>query len=302
MNHDKPDWSAMVKASSIPNGVFTENMKQTVMSQVQQDQRKKMNNPFYFVIITLLGLMICVTILPLIDRLPTNAIMGSEAASDQNILLDYEPTKDLKFIPETDMGVRDSTLLRLPITSVQIKETVIIDGFGKYLNYTKAEEGDTSFFGFELSNHFSSANGEFYEIGYGAMTEVNFQKSDAFGLADLRMDGRCGPQRKCTYWISLDQDVVKVYYQMNAPTIYEQDLDGDGVTEAIIVTDGTQIYIYKNIAGQIQSVNVQSALQTKYGDTVTYDPVSQVFQLTNEDETRRYRYAAGGDKLRQLDE
>jgi hypothetical protein len=300
MNHDKPDWSAMVKASSIPKGVFTEKMKQTVMNQAQQNQRKKMNSPFYFVIIPLIGLMICITILPLTDSWLTKTIMGSEAASDQNILLNYEPTKDLKFIPETDMGVRNSTLLRLPITAVQIKETVTIDGFGKYLNYTKAEEGDTSFFGFELSNHFSSADGEFYEIGYGAMTEVNFQKSDAFGLADLRMDGRCGPQRKCTYWISLDQDVVKVYYQMNAPTIYEQDLDGDGVTEAIIVTDGTQIYIYKNIAGQIQSVNVQSALQTKYGDTVTYDPVSQVFQLTNEDETRQYRYKAGGDKLRQL--
>lgn len=87
------------------------------------------------------------------------------------------------------------------------------------------------------------------------------------------------------------------YEQMDASTIYEQDLDGDGVTEAIVLTDARRIYIYKNRDGRIESVEVQAALKADYKNTVTYDPENQVFVLSGKDGTKSFRYAAGADKL-----
>jgi len=92
--------------------------------------------------------------------------------------------------------------------------------------------------------------------------------------------------------------MVSASEQMYASIIYEQDLDGDGITEAIVLTHAKEIYIYKHIADQIQSVHVQSALQAGPRDTVTYNPDNQVFQLSNQEETKRYRYTEEGDKLR----
>jgi len=306
MNKEKLDWSLLVKESSIRKGVFTEKMKQTVINRVEKNEGRKRNRGLYYIVSPLIALLICISIFSFLDRVPlltslqqTPDTTGSAGAPLGDIVLKYEPAPELDVIPDTDKGVRGGqTLLRLPLSSVQIQETVPVGGIGTYLEYTKLEDGDTPYFGFELADQNSSTNKAFYEIGYGRLSEVTFQKSDAFGFSDLRLSGRCGPERKCAFWISVDGDTVRAYEQMDAATIYEQDLDGDGITEAIILTNAKDIYIYKKIADRVQSVHVQSALQADHRDTVTYSPDNQVFKLSNQEETHRYRYTEDGDRLR----
>ncbi|EPD85983.1 MULTISPECIES: hypothetical protein [unclassified Paenibacillus] len=308
MNREKPNWAALVKASSVGRDVFTEQMKQTVLTRVEQNQRKKLKIPFIYMTAPLAGLLICLLLFPVFDSLPAvfqtmeKSIMGANGTSSEDIALHYEPAKELSAIPDTDKGIRGYTLSRLPLTSVHVKETVSIEGIGKYMDYIKSDEDSISYFGFQIFNHPGSTEDEFYEIGYGKMSEAKLQKSDAFGLMDLRLDGKCGPERRCVYWIALNQDEVVAYEQMDAWTIYEQDLDKDGVTEVVASTYAKEIYIYKNIKGQIQSVDVQAALKAGYGDAVTYNPDNQVFQITGKGGTKKYRYVTGADMFRQVHE
>jgi len=312
MNNEKPEWTAMIKESSARKGVFTEEMKRSVIFRIEQNRKKK-NSPLLYVVAPIIGLFLCILLLPQLNQLPAafqftkitapKMGSGSEVIPNHDITLVFEPAKDLPAIPSTDKAVRGSALSRLPLTSVHIKESTSNSEIAKYFDYTKSEDDSTLFFGFQISDHFSSTNEEFYEIGYGRMSDVTFQQSSAFGLSDFRLEGKCGPERRCVFWISLDQDKVMAYAQMDAQTIYEQDLDGDGVTEAIILTYAQDIYIYKNIDGQIQSVHVQAALKADDGDTVTYNPDNQVFQLNSKWETKKYQYTAeanGANALRQL--
>ena len=164
MNNEKQDWSQLFRESPTQKGVFTEKMKQTVIYRVEQNQR--INSGFFYIVAPLIFLMICISIIPLVDHLPgffqsqratdTNAAMGLETVSKDGIILHYEPAKDLEFIPVTDKGLRGATMQHLPLSSVQIKETVSIDGIGKYVDYTKPDEGATPFFGFALAAHLSS--------------------------------------------------------------------------------------------------------------------------------------------------
>lgn len=315
METEKQNWSTMVKTSVVGKGAFSEEMKQRVITRIEQNQRRRNIRPLIYIVSPLIGLMICLSILPLFDSMPsafpfmklteTKGIMGSKALEDtpvNEVVLNYEPAKVLTVIPDTDKGARGWTLQRLPLTSIQINEMVSFDNIGMYMDYTKSEDAPISYFGFQLTNALDATNEEFYEIGYGKMSELNFQKSDAFGLADFRLDGRCGPERRCVYWISLNQDGLVAYEQMDASVIYEQDLDGDGVTEAVVLTHSQGMYIYKNVNSQINSVHVQEVLKADYDDTVTFNPDNQVFQLSNKHETKRYQYAAGADMLRQLNE
>ncbi len=307
MNSEKPSWSEILKASSYGKGVFSEEMKQSVMKRAEQSRGKNRDRPLFPIVIPLMVVLIGLLIVPLADGWPAgfrgekiagdvNAAASQQDHFEDDVILHYEPAQDLAFIPDTDKAIRGFTPQRLPMSSVQINEAVTVDGVGKYLDYTKSEDS-ISYFGFQLAYPFSGKDGEFFEIGYGKMSEVNFQPSDAFGLSDLRLDGKCGPHRRCAYWISVNQDKVTAYEQMDASTIYEQDLDGDGVTEAIVLTDARRIYIYKNRDGRIESVEVQAALKADYKDTVTYDPENQVFVLSSKDGTKSFRYAAGADKL-----
>ena len=143
-------------------------------------------------------------------------------------------------------------------------------------------------------------NGEFTKLVLVNWQNCHFQKSNAFGLTDLRLEGRCGPQRRCAFWISINQNVATVYQLGDATTVYEQDLDGDGVNEAIVITNDQEVYIYKNIQGQIQSVHVREALKADdYRDIVSYNPDTQLFQLKSGNETKWFQYASRTDMLRQ---
>lgn len=313
MNSEKADWLAKVKASSAPRGVFSEMMKQTVLDRVEKSRRKRRNKPFLYAAALLLGIMIGISAIPFLGGLPAaltagkaadkHAAMGAATSGGQDIVLQYEPAKESSSIPESDKGLRHSSLMRVPLATVEIKETAALVGGGKYVGYTIPGLEPTLFFGFQLASDVSSASGQLYEIGIGSMSEVQLQPSDAFGVADFRLDGQCGPQRRCAFWISIDGGKVAAYYQLDAAAIHEQDLDGDGVTEAIVLTDAQDLYIYNNIAGQIESVHVQAALKADYDDIVTYDPVNQQFTLSHGDETKRYRYVQDGtDRLRQVRE
>jgi len=307
MNSEKPGWSEILKASSYGKGVFSEEMKQSVLKRAEQNRGKNRGRSLLPIVIPLVALLVGLLIVPLADGWPAgfrgeritgdvHAAAGQQDYFEDDVILHYEPAPNLALIPDTDKGVRGFTPQRLPLSSVQIHDAVTVDGVGKYLNYTKPEDS-ISYFGFQLAYPFGGQDGEFFEIGYGKMNEVNFQPSDAFGLSDLRLDGKCGPHRRCAYWISVNQDKVMAYEQMDASTIYEQDLDGDGVTEAIVLTDGRRIYIYKNRDGRIESVEVQAALKADHKNTVTYDPENRVFVLSGKDGTKSFRYAAGADKL-----
>ncbi|MFD7525613.1 hypothetical protein [Paenibacillus chitinolyticus] len=308
MNPEKTNWAAMVKESSIGRGAFTEQMKQTVLTRVEQNQKRKLKKPFVYMAAPLTGLLICLLLFPIFDNWPAafqtmgKAIMGTNGTSSEDITLHYEPAKELSAIPDTDKGIRGYTLSRLPLASVHVKETVSTAGIGTYMDYIKSDEEPISYFGFQLFGHLGSAEDEFYEIGYGKMTDAKFYKSNAFGLMDLRLDGKCGPERRCVYWIALKEGEVVAYEQMDAWTVYEQDLDKDGVTEVVASTFAKEIYIYKHIKGQIQSVDVQAALEAGYGDTVTYNPDNQIFQITGRGGTKNYRYVTGADMLRQVHE
>lgn len=314
MNPEKPSWSAIVKASSFGKGAFSEEMKQTVMKRVEQNQRKTIHHPLFYAPVPLIVLIIIVSMFPFVNRLPSvfqdQHILGtktkvnseSEVISNDGVILHYETAKALSVIPDTDKGIRDYTLQKLPISSVQVQDAVLVDGIGKYLDYTKHGEDSISYFGFQLTADSSTTDGEIYEIGYGKMSNVNFQPSNAFGISHLRLDGKCGPERRCAYWISINQDKVTAYEQMDASTIYEQDLDGDGVTEVIVLTHAAETYIYKNINGQIESVLVQAALKAGHGDTITYNPDNQVFALSSDGATKSYRYAVGANDLVPLHE
>lgn len=306
MNKQIPDWSAMVKASSAPKGIFSEKMKQDVLIRVEQIQRKRFNRPFFYLIAPVAALMLCLVLLTVVDRLPVtfhpvrSADGGQQTVSHDKIPLQYEPAKELAAIPVTDKAMRGSPLVELPLASVQIKDQHQIGAYGTYLDYTKPGEDGVSYFGFQLLKNTSSVDDKFYEIGYGKLSNVKLQKSDAFGLASFRLEGDCGPERRCAYLIAQDGNAVTAYELTDAPIIYEQDLDGDGVTEVIVSTYEQAIYIYKLLGGQIQSVHVQAALKAGYGDTVTYLPDTLLFQLSNKEETRTYSYAAGADMLKQL--
>lgn len=305
MSKEKPEWTVMIKESSVRKGVFSEEMKRTVIFRVEQNEKKK-NRQFLYIATPMIGLLLFILFLPnfnpvsAIDQFvkTANTKMGSEATND--IILMYEPAKDLQYIPSTDKAIRGFTLSQQPLSSVHIKESSSNSEIAKYFDYTKSEDDLTLYFGFQITNQFSTRKGEFYEIGYGRLSDVTFQESSAFGLSDFRLEGNCGPERRCVYWVSVDQDKVMVYEQMDAQTIYEQDLDGDGVPEAIILTYSQDIYIYKNIDGQIQSVHIQAALRADSGDTVTYDPHDQIFQLNSKHETKRYQYTIGKNKLHQV--
>lgn len=304
MSLEKPSWSAIVKADSFGKGVFSEEMKRTVMNRVEQNQRKSMQRSWLRIAVPLMILLICIFIIPLAERLRgvvQDEVVSATASSQANndVILHYEPAKDLSVIPQTDKGIRGSVLKRLPLSSVQIKDATSFDGIGNYLDYTKPEdESDPiAYFGFQPSNQNGTADGEFYEIGYGKMSDVNMQLSDAFGFTHLRLDGKCGPVRRCAYWISVSQDQATAFEQTDALKIDEHDLDGDGVTEAIVQTYEGEIYIYKYIDGKIESVQVQAALKADNEDTVTYDPDQLVFVLNSRGEMKSYRYAAGPDRL-----
>lgn len=298
MNTEKPNWAHMVKGSSVPRGVFTEEMKQAVSIQIEQNENKNRTRVFSYVLTPLVVVMICFALIPFLNHLPAakkNTMTSSNV--DQTIPLHYEPALDLKVIPETDKGIRHYALQSFPLSSVQIDTAVTINNILKYIGYTKPGDDSTSYFGFLLASQLMTASPQFYEFGYGKMSDIKVQETNAFGLTNLRMDGKCGPERRCVYWLSVDQDEVTAYYQMDASMIYEQDLDNDGVTEAIVQTYAKDIYIYKNIDGQIESVNVQSALKTDNGSTITYSPENQEFRLRSGKETKTYQYKSGEDKL-----
>ncbi|WP_068776125.1 hypothetical protein [Paenibacillus sp. FJAT-26967] len=308
MNNRKPDWYGVVKEDMTQKGMFTEKMKQIVIERVEHNRYKKMNNVLFKVVfpIAAAGLMLSILIVPLSNSWPaifplkqgvdSSGSMSPPGASEYDVTLNYEPAADLKVIPETDKAIRRVRLERIPLSSVTVKEVVASDGMGKYVEYRK--EGDPNpFFGYDSTNLLSSANEGFYEIGCGRLSDVKFRKSDAFGFSNLRLDGKCGPERRCTYWISRDDNNIIANYQMDAAAIYEEDLDRDGVTEAVVLTHDQDVHIYKNIAGVIKSIDVQAALQATFRDTVTYDPVQRTFQISSTLETRKYRYAAGIDKL-----
>ncbi|MCM3630415.1 hypothetical protein M3194_24075 [Paenibacillus glycanilyticus] len=299
MNREKSHWTNLVKASSARQGVFSEEMKEAVINQIQQKQRGR--HPFSYIAIPLLGLLLCLFFLPFIDRELAGGLSSKTASPvDHKIALHYEPAKNLTVIPESDKGIRSATLRLIPLSSVHINNAVTINTLLKYVDYTKPGDDSISYFGFALSNQFNLVNQEFYEIGYGKMSDLMVQESDAFGLSSLRMDGKCGPDRRCVYWLSIDQDKVTAYEQLDASTIYEQDLDGDGRTEVIVLTYASDIYVYKYITGQIQSVRVQDALRAEYGETVTYNPQNKEFWVTSGKVTKRYQYTDEEDQLEQV--
>ncbi|MVO98654.1 hypothetical protein [Paenibacillus lutrae] len=315
MSNRKPSWYGIVKENDADKGMFTEKMKQIVIERVEHNRYKKMNHAFIKVLfpVAAAGLMLSILIVPLTNSWPaifplkqggdSNGSMSPPGASGNDVTLNYEPAADVKIIPETDKAIRRDRLERIPLSSVTIKEVVASEGMGKYGKYVEyRKEGDPNpFFGYDSTNFLSSVIEGVYEIGYGALSDVKFRKSDAFGFSNVRLDGKCGPERRCTYWISQENNNIIANYQMDAATIYEEDLDGDGVTEAVVLTHDQDVYIYKNIAGVIKSIDVQAALQATFRDTVTYDPVQRTFQISSTLESRKYRYAAGMDKLELLE-
>jgi|GEM_PF-6162378 hypothetical protein len=303
MDKEKPHWTALVKAGAARQGVFTEEMRQAVLTRIDQDRKKRFNHSLIYVAIPLLGLLLCLFLLPhLSSEQAAGLSLRTTSQVDRPITLHYEPANNLAVIPESDKAIRSAALQLVPVSSVHMNNAVTIHNLIKYVDYTKLGDDTTSYFGFALASQLNSVNPQLYEIGYGKMSDVQVQGSEAFGLSNLRADGQCGPERRCVYWLSIDQDKVTAYYQMDASTIYEPDLDGDGVTEAVVLTHAQDMYIYKNIDGEIQSVNVQTALKAEYGDIVTYDPEHREFQLTNGKDTKRYQYEAGADRLRQVHE
>ncbi|UJF33023.1 hypothetical protein [Paenibacillus hexagrammi] len=303
------DWETIVKVNPLGKGAFTEQMKQSVLAQAEQTQRRKGKRSLFYMT-ALLTIIACMLILPRVDGSPEvirqmslvleRATLSSNASSMDDIVLHYEPAADLTVIPDTDKGIRSVHLLKLPLASVRINEEVSVGGVGRYIDYTKSGNDSVSYFGFELTNDSNSKSGEFYEIGYGKMTNVNFQKSDAFGLSDYRLNGTCGPERRCVYWIHAKKDNVVAYEQLDASSIYEQDLDGDKVKEAIVLTHDGNMYIYKNMNGQIQFVSLHAALRATEGDKVTYSPEHQEFQLHSRGQVERFHYAVGVDLLHPL--
>ena len=77
---------------------------------------------------------------------------------------------------------------------------------------------------------------------------------------------------------------------------FEEDLDGDGVTEIIAIASSGRAYIYKSRNGRVEFADVIEAFD---GDVqaVAYNPMSRQFTAIADNQTQIYQYATGRDVL-----
>ncbi|KKO52471.1 hypothetical protein [Paenibacillus sp. DMB20] len=187
-------------------------------------------------------------------------------------------------------------------SSIQPIETMNLNGAGNYVAYTKLDEKEATIYqGVQLKG--ISKPGELFELGYGSMKNVKWEKSGAFGEDLYRLTGQCGPNIVCTYFLSVGMNGVKAKYLLNSEG-YEADLDGDGVKEIIAVTGvkfHNKIFVIKKRGDDIAWADVNSALEAKPGETVRYLHDEKSFQLSSDKSTEVFRYAKGEDKLVRMD-
>ncbi|MEK8131530.1 hypothetical protein WMW72_26835 [Paenibacillus filicis] len=89
------------------------------------------------------------------------------------------------------------------------------------------------------------------------------------------------------------------YLMFQNATMYERDLNGDGLEEVIAVSNtGGQIYIFKEHEEQLDWISVREALGAGEQDKVSYEEASGMFTVLKHDtDLRKYRYGEKADEL-----
>ncbi|MWC31307.1 hypothetical protein [Paenibacillus sp. MMS18-CY102] len=180
-------------------------------------------------------------------------------------------------------------------------EKIPFRGIGTYYTYYISPNDTTLYCGFSLEG--VSNPDELFEYGLGGMRDVQMAPSSAFGLADVRITGVCLVDGgKCNYFIGKDK--INPASANSLTTLmwdaYEEDLDGDGVTEVVIVAPNQpirKIYIYKYTKGRMEWTEVTEALKREPVDKIMYDSKNKRFIAQSGSVATSYRYAEGKDRL-----
>lgn len=315
MNSVKPDWYTKARAGFMEKEGFSEEMKREVIHRIEQKQQHKKITRFKLSIALLASITVCsfmivlynsnLSLFPFLKSAPVQHTGGSSAerGTDQEWELDYQYSD----ISPAELGSLDgiSSVETVPMerknkSTVIMKEEVVFEGIGKFLSYVRSEDEQRNLhFGFELADDPGSAEGLFYGIGPGYLTDVKFSTSDAFGQSGFLLSGGCGPDLVCTICLAIEDGIPVINFTLHA-VVYEADLDRDGIAEMIAVTSrllNNKIYIYKKVGDRIEWVDVSAALKAESQDTISYNPDNQQFWIHSSDGNRGYRYASGEDKL-----
>jgi len=219
---------------------------------------------------------------------------------------DILPGLSNKYNPLENRGYTE----QIPFSDIELIEQKEVKGFGTALHYilkptsVSKHKLDREFEAFGFTIDGLSRAGTLFNYGTGHMYNLEMNMTRLFGQELLkieqpicRTDGEA-----CVWYLKKDAEGMSTYLQIQAAT-YEQDLDGDGREEAVVVTHKqNQIYLFKEAGGQLLWASVREALNAGKEDIIQYDDLQGIFTIHSFDEEKgesvsTYRYAAGEDVL-----
>lgn len=302
MSRMRPDWYRQAKGSLTVPDRYREDMKRYVTERIGQRQSGK--NPLHSRLAIRLfsaagAVVVVFAIIVLLFRIE---MPGHEPAAVVPSSVRDEVTLTYRYAEKTptdlsNEGYRKVELQPLNRSDITVRHEQRFPGVGTFLLYTKnlVDKENQPFMGIGIDYPPLSTDGRFYEIGPGSMSNLQFLPSEAFGEERLRLSGTCGPTLSCSFWFKLEGGAPFIDFRVDAET-YEEDLDGDGVSEVVAIASGGRAYIYKSRNGRIEFADVIEALGGG-AQSVAYDPASKQFTANADKQSKIYRYDAGRDAL-----
>jgi hypothetical protein len=334
MSEHSPDWQNKVKQGLFAEVIFTNDMKKSVLEAVDR-------NPSYFfrkwkrfagaavICMTAAILLInwsqhekektAASVLPVItggevglDLPVTFKLLAARNWVRGEVIHDNDPDilpgLSNKYNPLRDKN--NGYISQIPLSDIELIENREINGFGTAMHYKlKADsvaqhdiDRNADYFGFTVDG--LSQEGTLFDYGVGHMYDAQFSMTRLFGqevlkikLPICRTDGEA-----CVFYLKKDAEGIVTYISFDAAS-YEQDLDGDGSEEAVVVTHKqNQIYLFKEQDGQLLWASVRETLKAGKEDIIQYDNDRGIFIIrsTNageKDSVSAYRYAEGENDL-----
>lgn len=339
VSEPKPAWYEIAKKGSIASTPFDEELKRSVLSNINRREKRYLQSVKQvlaaIVVCMALGLsLLLVTNEGVLFKkseqaasppagTPFHSISGIDTKEHPFAykLLDARITGNGSIISMNDPDILpglgnkvnplhaydNRMIYKISYTDIEVLSKKDMDGFGTLLKY-KAIKDDPKLPYFRKGDeHFGyTVDGltgpeVIYDFGTANLYDAQMAVTRVFGHQALKIWLVCGADgiRVCTYYNREQNGGMASYLEFDNATMYERDLNGDGLEEAIAVSNTTgQIYIFKENAEQLYWVSVREALGAGEQDVVSYEKASGMFTLLKQDiALRKYRYTENADKF-----
>ncbi|GEM_PF-4358563 len=175
-----------------------------------------------------------------------------------------------------------------PVEEIEILETKRIPDYGYLYHYKLAESAERgpetnpniTYTGLTVDGY--TPSGYIHDFGYGNLVESETGQTRLFGkeMLKLTMNVCWTNGSPCNWYLIKENGGLSTYMSVSAD-VYERDLDGDGVEEAVVVAPlSNEIYLFREENDEILWASVRQAAGADKDDRISYEPETGLFRLT----------------------